>query len=535
MGEITDSHDFKYYAFISYKCEDGRLGNKLQEDLEHSRIPAEAKTRNPDLPEWIRPVFIDDKDISGNDLDEAIKESLRDSLYLIVVCSPLSARSDWVDKEIRYFIQLGRKERIIPFIIDGHPFTNVPAEECFPQAILELKEKHELILRGPDIRKSGWEASVVSVISTMFNLPFDSLWQRFLREEKRKRLKRFGQIFLLIALAVLILSILVFYGQKNKDRRIHDAVSEANALMDANRGYEAGEILLGITEERPHSLSKETEWAIYRLLKTQGGHLKNENTLKDMIAPGHGNLRTLVVSASEGKGLLQEWNLYNGRGKTIAEYLIGHDEQGLFNFVFGNNGKIVVTNSGKVLDGMSLELIGVLDSLPSNCILEDIAISSDGSLIAAVLGNNVTIWKDYSHYFSVPIYPDGMFEISPVRILFSPDNSYLAIDSGGGKALISIGKRMVSRVVLPEFEKLMRDSYKRHYSNANDGTGSSSKPKLGRASSVKRANPLVFSPDGNKLVSLGTPRGHVWDISQGVLKQLDDIPERIFSAVYSSQ
>ena len=42
------------------------------------------------------------------------------------------AWAKWVNREIETFIEQGRTDKIIPFIVEGTAFSNDPARECFP-------------------------------------------------------------------------------------------------------------------------------------------------------------------------------------------------------------------------------------------------------------------------------------------------------------------------------------------------------------------------------------------------------------------
>lgn len=60
----------------------------------------------------MRPVFFAPTDIQPGGLSSELQERLKASRNLIVICSPNSARSEWVGKEIAFFHQLGRTEQI---------------------------------------------------------------------------------------------------------------------------------------------------------------------------------------------------------------------------------------------------------------------------------------------------------------------------------------------------------------------------------------------------------------------------------------
>ena len=174
----------QYYAFISYKRDDQKWAEWLQQKLEHYKLPSNLNGRS-DLPKEIRPVFRDKSELAAGVLADEIQKALDNSKFLIVICSPHSAKSEWVNKEVQSFIDSGRTEKIIPFIIEGTPNSGNDETECFPKAIRELPEEDELL--GVNINEMGRDAAAVKVVAQMFGLRFDDLWQRHEREKKRRR------------------------------------------------------------------------------------------------------------------------------------------------------------------------------------------------------------------------------------------------------------------------------------------------------------------------------------------------------------
>ena len=174
----------KYFAFISYKREDEEWAKWLQHKLEHYKLSSNLNGR-PDLPKEIRPVFRDTSELNPGNLLQQIHNALEQSRFLIVICSPRSAKSEWVNREIESFIEMGGTDKIIPYIIEGKPFSQLAEEECFPDAIRNLPEEQELL--GANINEMGRDAAVVKVVSQMFGLKFDELWNRYEREQKRLR------------------------------------------------------------------------------------------------------------------------------------------------------------------------------------------------------------------------------------------------------------------------------------------------------------------------------------------------------------
>ena len=174
----------EYYAFISYKREDEKWAKWLQDKLEHYKFPTNLNGRT-DLPKNIRPTFRDVTDLTPGLLAEEINTALCNSEWLVVVCSPRSAKSPWVCKEAQTFIDLGRADHIIPFVIEGNPFSNDTSTECYPEALLNLMGSKELL--AANINEMGRDAAAIKVVARMFNLRFDALWQRYERETRKKR------------------------------------------------------------------------------------------------------------------------------------------------------------------------------------------------------------------------------------------------------------------------------------------------------------------------------------------------------------
>src|SRR3982751_6902290 len=97
----------RYYAFLSYSHKDSELADWLHRELERFRVPhalAGKLTANGVVPRRLTPVFRDQQDLSaGGELADEIKAALAASQFLVVLCSPTSARSRWTNQEIESF------------------------------------------------------------------------------------------------------------------------------------------------------------------------------------------------------------------------------------------------------------------------------------------------------------------------------------------------------------------------------------------------------------------------------------------------
>ena len=180
-----ESQSFKYFAFISYNSRDTEWGKRVQKKLEGYKMPSTLCSEHGWKRKPLKPIFFAPTDIQPGGLTEELQERLKASKNLIVICSPNSARSEWVGKEIEFFHSLGRTKQIHFFIVEGKPHSDNSEIECFnPMVnILGLPEIlganiHEKIYRWPWLNK---ERAYVQLISKLLGVEFDSIWQRHKR------------------------------------------------------------------------------------------------------------------------------------------------------------------------------------------------------------------------------------------------------------------------------------------------------------------------------------------------------------------
>lgn len=181
---------YKYFAFISYNSHDTSWGKRLQRKLEGYRMPATLCSEHGWARKPINPVFFAPTDIQPGGLTEELQDRLRASKNLIVICSPYSAKSEWVGKEIAFFYSLGRAKDIYFFIVDGVPHSDDPDTECFNPVVntLGLPEilganVNEKIYRWPWLNR---ERAYVQLITKLLGVEFDNIWQRHRRLLRKK-------------------------------------------------------------------------------------------------------------------------------------------------------------------------------------------------------------------------------------------------------------------------------------------------------------------------------------------------------------
>jgi len=191
----------KYVGFISYSHQDRRWGEWLHRAIERYRVPARLVgtegTHGP-VPQRLFPVFRDREELStAGALADALQRALENSRCFVLVCSPASARSRWVNEEVLQFKRLGGEQRILCLIIDGEPNATAagrPERECFPPALRFLLGPDGQLSDIPaeplaaDARegRDGRDVARLKIIAGLLGVSFGDLRQRDLQARSRR-------------------------------------------------------------------------------------------------------------------------------------------------------------------------------------------------------------------------------------------------------------------------------------------------------------------------------------------------------------
>lgn len=332
----------EYFAFISYKREDEDWAKWLQHKLEHYRFPTNLNGRN-NLPKRIYPTFRDVTDLTPGLLAEEIKQALLNSQWLIVVCSPRSARSPWVCKEAQTFIDLGRADHIIPFVIEGFPFSNDPVTECYPDALLQLTDGKELL--GANINEMGRDAASIKVVARMFGLKFDTLWNRYEREQRKRRNIRISFFSMLVIIAWLITAWMIRSDWSMMKIQARAVAEKANALIDEGDSYTARRILLDVTPKdwtwkywpnRPYV--PEVEAALRKAFANSSAIMRTTKPVRQVCVSPDGQT---IITASDG-GNVVFWD----RRECIPIDTLKADDRYVFYIDVDSKGTQLLTSNG---------------------------------------------------------------------------------------------------------------------------------------------------------------------------------------------
>src|SRR5580658_861351 len=127
--------DYRFAAFISYRHvePDRRWAKWLHTQVETYRVPKHLQ-RERGLRARVGRIFRDEEELPASaNLSAELEAALQQSRFLIVVCSPRTPASQWVNQEVLRFRELGRHDRVLALLIEGEP------ADAFPQSLREIR------------------------------------------------------------------------------------------------------------------------------------------------------------------------------------------------------------------------------------------------------------------------------------------------------------------------------------------------------------------------------------------------------------
>ncbi len=198
----------KYAAFISYRHGgiDEKVAIQIHKEMERYRLPGKiAKAKGT---KSLGKIFRDAEELrAASNLSEIIREAIRESEWLIVLCTKRYKESVWCMEEIEYFIELRGRDRVIVVLIEGEP------NESFPKILTEIEQNGEIVHIEPlavDIRADSEKDILKNVkyerfrfLARMLDIDYDDLRQRQ-RERKKKQI--------IAAASVIFASVSIFVG-----------------------------------------------------------------------------------------------------------------------------------------------------------------------------------------------------------------------------------------------------------------------------------------------------------------------------------
>ncbi len=241
-GAASGPADLRYQAFLSYSHADSDAADWLHKAIERFAVPGTLVGRMTPagvVPKSLRPIFRDRHELAASsDLGQTIRQAIKASRHLIVLCSPAAAASRWVNEEIVAFKKLHGEKRVLAAIVAGEPWTSEidgrEGEECFPPTLREKYDRrgHPTGKRAEpiaaDLRagRDGREAGKLKLIAGMLGLGLDDL----VRREQQRRQKRLTYIAAASIAGMAVTSGLAVFAFDKRDEA-RDQRREAEGLV----------------------------------------------------------------------------------------------------------------------------------------------------------------------------------------------------------------------------------------------------------------------------------------------------------------
>ena len=313
------------------------------EFVRHRQTP----TGHP-APKRFHPVFRDRDELPASaDLGAVIKDALSAAHYLIVICSPNAARSQWVNTEIETFLALGRRDHILAIIVDGEPNAG-DARECFPPALRTF----EPIAADARRQGDGKTNAKLKLLAGMLGVDFDALKQRDRQRRKRRRILGGGAAGLLMTVMATLAGIALNQRESaisatiNSDRRLY-----AKNMLEIQNAWDRADLRLFkelLDGQRPEQTGAKD------LRGFEWHHWMKQGRSQLLTISGLTEARVFCVPSSpDGKqlasldeeGVAKVWD--TATGKTIFALDHKQNHGGFTGICFSPDGKRIATGYSK--------------------------------------------------------------------------------------------------------------------------------------------------------------------------------------------
>jgi len=218
---------FTYNAFLSYNRQDGAVADGIQKGLH--RIGRRMGQLNA------LHVFRDKTDMAANpNLWGKVTDAMDRSRYLIVVLSPRAAKSEWVNKEVAYWLEHRGPDQLLLVVAEGHLHYDGDTERFDPQrsdVAVPVLTKPGVLAAEPsyvDVSDDApWDPSAPTFRDKVTDLaaPIHGKSKYELASDDVREQRRFRH---LRRAAITVLALLLVVGRRRSDRHREATRSESS-------------------------------------------------------------------------------------------------------------------------------------------------------------------------------------------------------------------------------------------------------------------------------------------------------------------
>ena len=220
--------DIHYNAFISYRHhpDDIRVAKQIHQRLERFKIPGEVKKQGRSITR----LFRDKEELPiTSHLTDDINRALENSDFLIVICSPHTKESLWVQREIDTFLATHDRSRVLTVLASGEPYEVIPQcllYEDVTDPVTGVTQRKQIEPLSCDWRMKQSKAvreELPRLAAALLSCGYDELRQR----QRQYRMRRMIAVFS-AALAASLCLTGYFIHTSIRIRKANDKLIDAN-------------------------------------------------------------------------------------------------------------------------------------------------------------------------------------------------------------------------------------------------------------------------------------------------------------------
>ena len=261
-----ECQDYTYEAFISYRhlSLDQSVAKRLQRFLEGLKAPKNLETSR--AKKRLGKLFRDEDELpTSGSLSNQIENALKHARYLVVVCTPQTPESLWVQREVEMFASLHGRGRIIVALADGEPTDSFPPL-LLQQRIPTPDGECKLVETEPiaaDFRASAqkkFKDEALRIAASLFGCNYDDLRQRM----RTRRIQTIAIVAGIIAAVSIAFGAFSLYQQvqiqeNHRISQIHESellATESERLLKQGNRYQAIQVALQALPESSQDSSR---------------------------------------------------------------------------------------------------------------------------------------------------------------------------------------------------------------------------------------------------------------------------------------
>lgn len=292
----TGMGEYRYEAFISYSHteNDARVAREIQRFIEGFSIPR-AFREHAGRARFGKVFRDEDELVAGASLASGLEDAIRDSRWLIVVCSPAAAASPWVAREVEAFVAEHGASRVLAVLASGEPVEAFPAALTAGVGLPDVSSEPIAADLRPSVPRAKRRAELLRLAAPLIGCAYDDLAQR-------QRARRRRRAAAMVAAACVCLAVVgsVVYNLQQRAVRTEDIAAAERARQEALETYAEGDrieaLRLALDGIAPGDDPVQEAEAQYTLAETLGVYHELLDTKLLYAEHGIADASTLTVS-----------------------------------------------------------------------------------------------------------------------------------------------------------------------------------------------------------------------------------------------